>query len=127
MDFPKIRVPYQQRNRYEKHWKKNNFKEFELLLAPDFEIYRGDKVISYNGPAAEDLTSNSELREVLIGNHGLKAALMSATAEEDPQMRITSNGSTFHVVKYPKSSLLQEIVYTRYAGSWRIYEIKFKQ
>jgi len=107
--------------------KKNNFKEFKLLLAPDFEIYRGDKVISYNGPAAEDLTSNSELREVLIGNQGLKAALMSATAEEDPQMRITSNGSTFHVVKYPKSSLLQEIVYTRYAGSWRIYEIKFKQ
>lgn len=104
----------------------SNLKAFELLLAPDFEIYRGDKIISYNGPATEDLISNSELREALIGGQGLKAALSGGSTEEDPQMRITAKGVSFHVVKYPKSPLLQEIVYTRYAGSWRIYEIKFK-
>jgi hypothetical protein len=100
---------------------------FSPLLAPDFEFYRGDKLIRYEGPTAEDIDRNPEIREALFGANGLRAALTAKDAEQDPQLRITERKQMFHVIKYPKSSLLKEIVFTVYAGSWRIYEISFRK
>ncbi|HEY3401719.1 MAG TPA: hypothetical protein VGK03_13915 [Geothrix sp.] len=100
---------------------------FSPLLAPDFEIYRDGKIIRYEGPASDDIGTNVEIRDALFGPMGLKAALAGKNAEEDPQMRITEDKQIFHVIKYPKSPLLKEIVFTSYAGSWRIYEVSFRK
>jgi len=99
---------------------------FAPLLAPDFEFYRGEKIIRYEGPASEDLAANAEIRDALFGPVGLKAALTGENADEDPQIRITESRDIFHVIKYPKSTLLKEIVFTSYAGTWRIYEVSFR-
>jgi hypothetical protein len=99
---------------------------FSHLLAPDFEIYRGGKIIRYEGPALDELDSNSEIRDALFGPTGLKTTLVGKHLEEDPQMRITEEKQIFHVIKYPNSRLLKEIVFTLYAGSWRIYEVAFR-
>lgn len=100
---------------------------FGPLLAPDFEFYRGEKIVRFEGPALEDIGVNPELRDALFGPRGLKAALTGKGSEEDPQMRITEDKEIFHVIKYPKSPLLQEIVFTSYAGTWRIYEVRFRK
>lgn len=99
---------------------------FLPLLAPDFEFYRGERIIRFEGPALEDIDMNAEIRDALFGPMGLKAALTSKDSEEDPQMRITEDKEIFHVIKYPNSRLLQEIVFTSYAGTWRIYELRFR-
>jgi hypothetical protein len=100
---------------------------FMHLLAPDFEFYRGDKIIRYEGPALDDISINAEIQDALFGPMGLKIALTGKNSEEDPQMRITEDKEIFHVIKYPKSPLLQEIVFTSYAGAWRIYEVRFRK
>lgn len=101
-----------------------DMRAFEPLLAPNFEIYRGGKVISYGGPAAEDLMSNADIKDALLGSKGLKAALTGKGSQGDPQMRITERVVN-SVIKYPNNPLLKEIVFTFYAGTWRVYEIAF--
>lgn len=102
---------------------------FGELLAPDFEIYRGKELVSYQKAAEVDLKENGALKEMLLGPGGLGDALARKDAEEDFQMRISEDGgqmTAYSVCKFPKSALLKEIVFAFRAGRWRIYEIAFQ-
>ena len=103
---------------------------FGEILAPDFEIYRGRDLLSYQKAAALDLKENGRLKDVLLGPGGLKEALDRKDADEDFQMRLSEEKDgvkAYSVCKFPKSPLLKEIVFAFLAGKWRIYEVAFRE
>ena len=111
--------------------RETNLSVLEEILAPDFEIYLNGEVIKYEKAATTDLEENSRLRKAVLGPGGLKEALSLKDAEEDFQLRVAEAGEgsmhMYSVCKFPKSKLLKEIVYTYFAGRWRIYEIAFRE
>jgi hypothetical protein len=103
---------------------------FWEILAPDFEIYLGRDLISYQKAAALELKENGRLKDVLLGPGGLKEALERKDANEDFQMRFSEEKGQvkgYSVCKFPNSPLLKEIVFTFLAGKWRIYKIAFRE
>lgn len=103
---------------------------FGEILAPDFELYRGRDLVSYQKAAALDLKENGQLKGFLLGPGGLKEALERKDADEDFQMRLSEEKGgvkAYSVCKFPKSPLLKEIVFTFLAGKWRIYEVAFRE
>lgn len=110
--------------------KAGDMSAFWEILAPDFEIYRGRDLVSYQKAAALDLKENGRLKGLLLGPGGLKEALDRKDADEDFQMRLSEEKDgvkAYSVCKFPKSRLLKEIVLTFLAGKWRIYEIAFRE
>ena len=123
--FPKEVPPLPTAESLKKILAKQDPEALEAMLTPDFEFYRGDNIISYNGPSETEIRSNPKIKEAIYGPRGLNGALSSKDAQEDPQIRLSESG-VFHVIKFPKSAVLKEIVFAQFAGSWRIYEVSFK-
>lgn len=97
-------------------------------LAPDVEVYAGEKVIAYQGAArAEYLNQNSELCDHLFGSKkSLRYVFEVEKSEATPELRLLEDKSMLLVYKFQKSKILEEIVFTEYAGSWKVYEVKFR-
>jgi hypothetical protein len=55
-------------------------------------------------------------------------ALSVEKSEESPELRFFGEKKTMTtVVKFYKSKILEEIVYTEHAGKWKVWEVKFRE
>lgn len=98
-------------------------------LAPDFEIYAHDKVITYQGSARREfLNANTELMKLLLGDQSsVRAVFEIERAEATPEIRLVEGHRSLVVYKFYNSATLEEIVFTSLAGRWMVYEIKFRK
>lgn len=115
----------------EKFLSKNSRTDLREILRPDFEIYKDNKVIKYKSDALTDLLTNSDLKEAIYGKKGLESALKKKGKDFGPEMRVSEQGPCSSppyccVWKFPNNNTIKEIVFSPYAGKWRIYEIQFR-
>jgi hypothetical protein len=99
------------------------------VLAPDFEIYRGDTLVRYDGPAREDLSNQRSRvwRALYVGPGNLWAILSTTILPKEADLRLYPEKEEMAMVfKFSESNALQEIVY-RHAGNWRAWEILYRQ
>jgi hypothetical protein len=107
-------------------------KNVDVLLdvpAPDFEIYRGDTLVRYDGPAREDLSNQRSRawRALYVGPGNLWAILSTTILPKEADLRLYPEKEEMAMVfKFSESNALQEIVY-RHAGNWRAWEILYRQ
>ena len=95
------------------------------VLAGHFEIYKGDRTFSFNRSARSELTDvKSGTRRLLMEEKGsLREAFANEPFEPDPQIRVYEKAPPGSVVKFPRSKVVQEIVYKVEAGTWKVWEI----
>jgi len=98
------------------------------LLAGDLEIYHGDQTFNFARSARSELAdAKSEIHQLLLGEKGsVRTALMSEPFEPDTQIRVYEKAAPGSVVKFPKSRIVEEIVYKVEAGAWKIWEISLR-
>ena len=100
------------------------------LLMPDVEIFRGSEVIRYAGAARAELSNpKSKISEVLYSApHSLRDIFMNEKPTGNLELRVYSERKTMGMVfKFPESKEISEIVFDNFAGSWRVWEVTFKQ
>lgn len=97
-------------------------------LAPDLEINKGGHVYRFSGPARLDLENTaSDIHKLLMDKtESLRSVFLSEGAVGEINFRFYEKGPMNFVEKFPQSKELEEIVYTFYAGSWRVWEITFR-
>lgn len=99
-------------------------------FTPDAELFRGGDVLKIDRISEVVFGKDPGWRKALLGKGGLREALDRKDAEEDFQLRfVTGEGGVkqlFSVCKFPKSALLQEIVFAFESGRWRVYEVTFR-
>lgn len=98
------------------------------LFAGDLEIYRGDHTYDFVRSArAEIADQKSEISRLLFGSKGsLRAAFATERFDPDPQIRVYSKAPPGSVVKFPRSKIVEEVVYKVEAGAWKVWEIKLR-
>lgn len=109
--------------------KKESKSDLLKLLAPDFEIYQGGKVLRYEKSALAELSNpTSKIFAPLLGKEkSLKAALMKSKEPADSALRILEETNTMmYVFKFSEKHDLKEIVYRVRSGAWAVYEIAFR-
>jgi hypothetical protein len=120
----------------------NNFsywKDFKrAILNKDFkglaEFFRPDAQIYINGEVLDiDRAFRSfffhpagKFYDALLGG---ESSVLSEIQDGEPQAerRITLNSGVGHVYKFYTGTILEEIVFFPYAGTYRVYEIKFRK
>lgn len=97
-------------------------------MAPDVELYVNDNIITYQGSARmEFFNSKSEVVKYLLGpKNSVWFAFEKEKSEALSEFRFVPGQRLMTVFKYPKSKILEEIVFIQHAGQWKVYEIKFR-
>jgi hypothetical protein len=98
-------------------------------VAPDVELYKEGKVITYKfGARKEFRERQSELVKNLIGETGsLYYVFQTEKAADVPEKRVYNKDNEITTVyKFPTSKILDEIVFLPHAGHWKVYEVRFK-
>jgi len=98
------------------------------LLAGDLEIYKGGKTYTFTSAARTEIEKgNSNVMRLLFGEGAtLQKVFEAEKAKPDQQIRIYTEGTPSSVAKFPDSKIVKEIVYKYEAGSWRVWEIRFR-
>ena len=98
------------------------------ILAPDFEAYRGNQTYTFSAAARKELSDrNSPLVHLLLDDEGsLRNVFAQEQQSGDAQLRLYKNRAPGCVYKFPDSKIIREIVYTFFAGKWRVWEVQFR-
>ena len=98
-----------------------------LVLAPDFEVYKDRKTITFSTAARRELSNpDSPLARLLLGDHdSLRAVFVDEKLKGEPELRLTMGGPMRHVLKFYNSKIISEVVYNWQAGEWRVWEVRF--
>lgn len=102
----------------------NNF--ISEILSPTLEIYFCDRVITWENSMQTDLTnSESKVCDYLYNSkYGLKTFLKKKLKGE-LNIRYIENNGTYLVYKYPKGSLVEEIVLKYEQSRYKIWEVRY--
>jgi hypothetical protein len=98
------------------------------ILMPDVEIYRADSTYTYRGAARTEIEDlDSPVSRLLLGSDGsVRSALMSLTTLPAPEERSYDNGQIGSVYTLPEDLPIREVVFVRFDGEWRVWEIAFR-
>jgi hypothetical protein len=100
------------------------------VFAPDFEIYRRDGLVAYDGPARGDLSSRASRvwKALYVKPDNLWSTLSQTRLPKEPELRLYPEKKEMAMVfKFAETSALQETVYRFYAGKWRVWEVLYRQ
>jgi hypothetical protein len=106
-----------------------NFDSLIFCLAPDVELFKRDKVVSYSGAARiEFQNKNSELFRLLFDRrNSVWEVFKKEKSQPSVEMRLYTERKVMTTVyKFYGSKIISEIVFMPYGGDWRIYEIRFR-
>ncbi|HEY0653777.1 MAG TPA: hypothetical protein VGD65_11645 [Chryseosolibacter sp.] len=116
-----------------KHFKNavvsKNIDSLVSWLAPDAELHKGGKVVTYRvGARAELADANSEFRKLLLGDTGsLYFVFAKEYAEGTSESRMHPELNQMTMVdKFFDSNTISEIVFRTHAGKWKVYEVIFR-
>ncbi len=105
-------------------------RELAEVFTPDAELFRGGDILKVDRISELVFGKDPAWREALLGKGGLREALDRKDAVEDFQLRFVAGEGdakqVLSVCKFPKSALLQEIVFAFESGRWRAYEVSFR-
>lgn len=104
-----------------------DFKGLSEFFRPDAEIYINDEVLDIDKPFHSFFSHSAGkfYNALLKGEDSVFNELQGV--EPQAELRITLNSGVGHVYKFYTGQILQEIVFFPYAGTYRVYEIKFKK
>lgn len=108
----------------------HNIEALLKALTPDVEVYGKKEIIFVKEPLRTELSLlSSPLRKVLLDDvSGVKAFFKKEDHKPDVQMRLYPDTMKMGwVAKYPKSKILEELVFAINAGQYRIWEIKLRE
>jgi hypothetical protein len=98
------------------------------VFSPDLEIYRDKEVVRYSKSARSELSDRKgRIIELLFGAKGCVREIF--TVEKlagEPSLRVYEKKPPGTVYKFPKSRIIDEIVFEVHAGIWKVWEIKFR-
>lgn len=98
-------------------------------LAPDAELHKAGKVLTYRvGARAELSNPNSEFTQLLLGDTGSAwFAFAKEYAEGASESRLHPELNQMTIVdKFFDSNTIAEVVFRTHAGKWKVYEIIFR-
>ncbi len=98
-------------------------------LAPDAELHKGGKVVTYRVSARAELSNpNSEFVKLLLGDTGSAwYAFAKEYAEGASESRLHPELNQMTIVdKFFDSNTISEVVFRTHAGKWKVYEIIFR-
>ena len=100
--------------------------EIAKLLAPDMEIYQGDKTFFFKKSLKNEIASDYSKIFALIKELGgvLKTVNTKNPDEYEENGRLTLGQAPKHVIKFKKEQKIQEIVFKYEWGQFVIWEIK---
>lgn len=103
-----------------------NFERLEPLLRPDIEVYRGDDTLS-NHRRYQDFVA-SPPADLLAAFFDLSSGVAAVARQPAPAgfARVVEKMGVGMVYQFPADSLLEEVVFFPYLGSWRVYEVRFR-
>jgi hypothetical protein len=102
------------------------------LLAPDVEIYKDDSVHMFNRAARTELLDpNSEVSRLLYSGPGsLREVLPETLSDADYEMNLRiferQPEAFYSVCKFPDAIPVEELVFQKQAGRWRVWEVRFR-
>ncbi|SFK31102.1 hypothetical protein SAMN04487938_0282 [Lysobacter sp. cf310] len=103
------------------------FARIEPWLRPDVEVYRGGKTLWIDRRYRDYVSApDAEMRQALVGD---RRSLVSALRRFEPEqsVRLTDTMGIGMVFKFPADAELEELAFFPYAGSYRLYEAKFRE
>lgn len=102
----------------------NQISEF---LMPDIEIYVDNSFLKINQRFLDEFSdpNSNFLNQLLFAKDSVRNILNNYSADPVLEMRITEEGHSGWVFKFPDSKVLKEIFLLEHAGKWRIWEIKY--
>ena len=99
-------------------------------LAPDVEIYRGGKSITFRHGALTDLeTDTSEIAIALfLGPNSVSAILQNPATRthSDVSLRVWERRGSGWVWKFSAPVPIAEVVFKAGAGEWRVWEVSYR-
>jgi len=106
----------------------NDISKISEFLMPDVEIITKNDVYQISKRFLDELFDlNSKMREqLLFAPDSVKNILNNYRGEINMELRITENGPSGYVYKFPGSEVLREIFVIEQAGKYRAYEIWYK-
>ncbi len=118
-------------NTWEKFKNAVNSKSINILLEvcrPDVEIYQGEETHTIR-TRFSDFAASPDPRFVKAffdGGNSVRSVINS-TEPSDEATRLIENFGIGLVYKFPKDSILHEIVFFPYNGEYRLYEVAFRK
>lgn len=106
----------------------NNRQKICDILSPNLEIYYCDKVITWNNSFYKDtfIKKASVYDFIVNSEYGLIRLKDKKELNQEYNIRFIEGVGTFPVFKFPKDSIISEIVLNFQQGRYKIYEIKYK-
>lgn len=96
------------------------------LLAPDIEVYKSGTAYTFSRAARVELEKgDTEFSRLLFAPQGSVLSVLKQHPRQDAQIRVYEKHAAAHVVKFPGSKVIAEIVFSYQNGRWKVYEIKF--
>jgi hypothetical protein len=103
-----------------------DFARLEPMLRPDVEVYRGQQLIAIEQRYGDFVASPGPA--LLSAFFDRASGVAAATPMPAPELywRVTEEMGAGLVYKFPPDSVLREVVFFPYLGSWRVYEVHFR-
>jgi hypothetical protein len=108
---------------------KKNIDSLVAWLAPDVELHKAGKILTYTvGARAELANNNSDFTRLLLGEAGSAwYAFAKEYAEGTSESRLHPDLNQMIIVdKFFDSNTISEVVFRTHAGKWKVYEIFFR-
>jgi hypothetical protein len=98
------------------------------VLAPDVELSKAGETVSFSQAARQELENGDTglTRLLFAPQASLRTMLQEEKFAPDEQMRLYEKAKAGHVIKFPGSKIVDEVVYKFDAGRWKVWEIKFR-
>lgn len=97
------------------------------MMKPDVEIYRRGKTLSITAPYSVFAAKpDSEFVSALVGPTN-SVLQQIRQAEPVKELRLTENIGMGVVYKFPKGKILKEIAFFPFNGTYRVYEVAFRE
>lgn len=106
-----------------------NIDSLLTYIAPDMEFMIKGREIPYSGAARKEFQKpDGEFMKLLMGEKtSVWYVFNNEKAEGGPGKRLDAKTGVTHLVQdFFDSSVISEIVYTRHAGKWKIFEVRFR-
>ena len=103
-----------------------SFEQLEPLLRPDVEVYRGEDTLSIHRRYRDFVASPPA--DLLAAFFDTSSGVAAVARQPAPEgfTRVAEKMGVGMVYKFPADSLLEEVVFYPYMGSWRVYEVRFR-
>ncbi len=98
------------------------------ILSPNLEIYFCDRIVTWKNSFYKDvyLEKTSAYEFIINSQYGLKSLKNETETYPYYNIRFIADVGTFPVFKFPKETLISEIVLNFQQGRYKIYEIKYR-